>query len=160
MNHNLMAENDSFVLMVPPADLTAGIATTVGNAFSMKEHNHATIVLGTGAIAGGTGSLTIQQGTTVAMADSKALAFTRFWTNDAAPTSSVLVETAGAAVVLDTANSIYIIEVDAASLDTTNNFDCVEPILTAAGNTDFSSCLAILHQSRYTGYPVADVMDD
>jgi len=160
MNHNLMTENNAFVQMYPPADQTAGIATTVGNAFSMKEHNHATIVIMTGAIAGGTGSFTIQQGTTVAMADSKALAFTRYWTNDAAPTTSVLTETAGAAVVLDTANSIYIIEVDAATLDTANNFDCVEPILTAAGAADFSSCLAILSQSRYTGNPVADVMDD
>ena len=160
MDHNLMVHNDAIVLLYPPADQTAGIATTVGNSFSMKEQNHATIIIATGAIAGGTGSFTIQQGTTVAMADSKALAFTRFWTNDAATGSSVLVETAGAAVVLDTANAIYVVELDATSLDTTNNFDCVEPILTAAGASDFSSCIAILSQSRYTGYPVANVRDD
>jgi hypothetical protein len=122
---------------------------------SLKNAGHATIIIKTDAWAGGTAAITLQQATAVAGTSAKALSFAKMWTNSAAPTTDTYVETA---VVSDTftigvANSIYIIEVDAASLDITNSFDCINVHgATPGSNADFYGVLIILPTPlRYAG---------
>lgn len=129
---------------------TTGAAQTA-NHISLKNYDHCTIVINTGAWAGGTSAVTVQQSTVVAGTDDKSLAFTEYYTNDGAATTDTLTKTTCSSTFnLDTANSMYVIEIPAASLDTDNNFDCIELNTASPGsNNDYVSATYILWKGRY-----------
>ena len=117
---------------------------------SLKNYDKLSIVIQTGAWAAGTAAVTLKQATAVAGTGEKALAFTKQF-NDVT-TSGTLVETAVSSDTfnLDTANKIYVIEVDAASLDVGGGFDCVTVDVASPGaNADFYGVTYILSGSRY-----------
>ncbi len=119
---------------------------------SLKNYNHITFQIMTGAWAGGTAAVTINQATAIAGTSTKALGFTKMWTNIAAVTGDTYVETAVASNTfnLNTANCLYQIEIDAATLDVTNNFDCLTlTIATPGSNNDFYNVLYQLSGARY-----------
>ena len=134
----------------PPID-TTGAAQTA-NHVSLKGYDHCTIIINTGAWAGGNAAVTVQQSTVVAGTDDKALGFSYMYTNDGAATTDTLTKTAVTSNTfnVDTAASMYIIEIPASTLDTENNFDCIELNTASPGaNADLISCTYILWNGRY-----------
>ncbi len=146
----LKVQNEQKALSQAPANYTG--AGSTGDVYCLKGYDQIQFVIMTGAWAAGTAAVTLLQGTDIAFATNKALAFTRMWTNDAAVGSPILVETAVAANTfnLDTALATYIIEVDADSLDVDNVFDCIRlDVATPGANNDYYVVIADLYHARY-----------
>lgn len=136
-------------------------AAATAKYISLKDYRHLAIVIQTGAWAGGTAAVTLSQATAVAGTGAKALSFTKQW-NDVT-TSGTLVETAVSSdtFTLGTANKLYVIEVDAASLDINNGFDCVAVLIASPGaNADFYGVTYHLSQPRYAGATPPDALTD
>jgi hypothetical protein len=117
---------------------------------SLKDAAHIRIVIQSGAWAAGTAAVTLAQATAVAGTGTKALAFAKMWTDSAA--TGTLVETAVTSNTfnIDTADSLYIIEVDSASLDTSGGFDCLTLAVASPGaNADFYGVTYLLEGLRY-----------
>lgn len=154
-------QGHQIVLCSVPKDYTGAAATT--EWVSLKGYQHCTFVVITGAWAGGTAAVTLNEATVVAGTDTQQLAFNYMWTNDAAATSPLLVETAVASDTfnLDTANSTYVIEVDASELSA--GFDCLSVAIASPGaNNDLYALFAILSKPRYSpavGSQVSSVVD-
>lgn len=145
-------EDVMIVEAIAPIDATGSAHT--GNHISMKNASHVTIIIQTGAWAAGTSAVTLQQSTVVAGTDDKALGFSWMWTNDGATGAAALTKTAVTANTfnLDTALSMYVIEIDADMLDVDNGFDCIELNLATPGaNADLVSACYILSGTRYEG---------
>lgn len=106
-----------------------------------------------------TGStITLKQATAVAGTGEKALAFTRMLANVDYASSKTMVETAVTSNTFTTQttnslDSVYIIEVDAASLDVDNGFDCVRVDGTGHAATASRGVCVIynLYGARYAG---------
>jgi hypothetical protein len=117
---------------------------------SLKNYKRLTIIINTGAWAAGTAAVTLKQATTVAGANTKALSFLKQFNDKVA--DGALVETAvvGDTFNLDTANKLWVIEVDAESLDVANLFDCVSLAIASPGaNNDFYSVEYVLSGARF-----------
>jgi hypothetical protein len=145
----ILNQEAKIVEAIAPID-TTGAAQTA-NHVSLKGYDHCTVIINTGAWAGGTSAVTVQQSTVVAGTDDKALTFTTYYTNDGATATDTLTATACSSTFnLDTANAMYIIEIPAASLDTDNNFACIELNTASPGaNADLISATYILSKGRY-----------
>ncbi|KKL95627.1 hypothetical protein LCGC14_1852690 [marine sediment metagenome] len=145
----------------PPKDHTSAAAVT--EWVSLKGYGHCTFYILTGAWAAGTAAVTLNEAPLVSGVGTQALAFNNMFTNDAAPTSPLLVETAVASDTfnVDTALSTYVIEVDASEL--TEGFDCLNCAIASPGaNTDLYTLFAVLSEPRYSpavGSQVSSVMD-
>lgn len=133
----------------PPID-TTGAAQTA-NHVSLKGFDHCTIIINTGAWAGGTSAVTVEQSTVVAGTDDKALAFTEYYTNISAKTTDTLTETTCASTFnIASSATMYVIEIPATSLDADNGFDCIELNTASPGaNADLISATYILWKGRY-----------
>ena len=156
-----LATKAQIVQTVVPATYTGAASTDA--YLTLKNATHVTFIIQTGAWAGGTAAVTLLQATTVAGGSSKALAFTQMWTNKAAVTSSVLVNTAVVSNTfnLDTANAIYVVEVDASQLDLANNFDCIAlHVATPGANADYYAIVAVLGQPRFIAATVPNALVD
>lgn len=143
----LTVENEKLIWACEPKNYTGAAATA--KYVSLKGYHRITIIIQTGAWAGGTAAVTINQATDVSATGAKALAFTKYWTDDAL--AGTLVETACASTFnLDTANSLYVIEVDASTLDLANLFDCLTVAIASPGaNNDFYGVVYALTEPRY-----------
>lgn len=125
-------------------------ATFAGKYISLKNYNHVTVVIHTGAWAAGTAAVTLAQATDVAATGTKALAFSYQWTGTAA--SALLTKTAVTANTFDlaVANTMYVIEVDAETLDIGSGFDCFSVLVASPGaNADFYNIDYILSEPRF-----------
>jgi hypothetical protein len=148
LGSKLSVAEEKFISAADPKNYTG--AAMADKYVSLKNHSRLTILIQTGAWAGGTAAVTLLQATAVAGTGAKALGFAKQF-NDVA-TSGTLVETA---VVSDTfnigtASKLWVIEVDAASLDLAGGFDCVTlGIATPGANADLYSVSYILSGSRY-----------
>lgn len=106
-------------------------STSTPDYVSMKDASRLTIVIKVRNATTVTGSaITLKQATAVAGTSEKALGFTKMWANLDTAATDTLVETAVTSDTFTTLSTnsklaMYVIEVDAASLDTTNGFDCV-----------------------------------
>jgi len=134
---------------------TTGVGQT-GNMISMKTASHCTIVINTGAWAGGATGITIEQATDVtdSAASSKALAFSYMWTNSGAATAAALTKTAVTANTFDigVTASMYVIEISVDMLDVDNGYDCLQVLTDTPGaNADFISAFYILSGTRHSG---------
>lgn len=146
----LKVQSEKILWANEPKNYTGAAATK--KYISMKDYSHLTIVIQTGAWAAGTAAVTLKQATAVAGTSSKALGLPKVW-HDVA-TSGTLVETTVTSDTfdLDTANKVYVIEVDAASLDVANGFDCIALDVASPGaNADLYGAIYILSGSRYKG---------
>lgn len=133
----------------PPANYTG--AAIDANYVSLKGYGWCTIVIQTGAWAGGTAAVTLNKATDVAGAGEVPADIDYMYTNDGATATDTLTKTAVAndTFNLDTANAMYIIEVDPASL---GDYDCIQLAVASPGaNNDYHSSVYILSQSRYPG---------
>lgn len=128
---------------------------------SLKNYQWLTIYIITGAWAGGTAAVTLKQAQAIAGTGAKALNFDTQWNDVAA--SGTLVKTAVVSNTfnLGTALKLYVIEVDAASLDINNGFDCVTLAVASPGaNADFYGVLYQLSDARFEeGTPPSAIVD-
>lgn len=137
-----------FIAAASPKNYTG--AAMADAYVSLKNYQRLTIIIHTGAWAGGTAAVTLKQATAVAGTGAKALGFTKQYNDTAVP--GTLVETAVAANTfnLDTADSQYIIQVDTDSLDVAGGFDCVTAAIASPGaNADLYSVEYVLSGARY-----------
>lgn len=153
-------EDVRFMLGTPPVDINSTGA--VGDTVSMKNAAHCTIVIQCGVLGNATPAVTLKQSTVVAESDAKALAFSWMWTNAADVTSSDLVKTAVTSNTFDIAadadGGMYVIEVDADTMDIDNGFDCLECRIADPSASQLVAVLYILSGTRYQ--EASDVMID
>jgi len=151
-----LVEKQKVILGYAPAVYNGAACTA--KYVSMKNYNHLTIILMTGAFAGAR-AVTINKATNVAAADAEAHRFTKMWTDSAA--NGTFVETAVTGNTFNTgvANSFYIIEIDAADLlsdatspytGETTKFDCVSLEINNVAAADAWSVTYILSEPRYS----------
>lgn len=122
-------------------------AAGAGAYITTKNVGHVTIIIQTGAWAGGTAAVTINQATDIAGdGPAKALAFSTYYT-DVASVGNGLVPTAVVSNTfnLSVANETAVIEIDSASLDLLNGFDCISlQVATPGSNADYYAAVYVL----------------
>ena len=140
-------ERNKIIGAAPPKDYNAAAMTA--KYVSLKDYGHLTIVIHSGAWAGGTAAVSLLQATDVSAGSAKALGMTYQYTGTAA--SGLLTKTA---VLLNTfnisvANTMHIIEIENTDLDASNGFDCVTLVIATPGaNNDFYNVDYILSEPR------------
>jgi len=144
---NMVQDKIKFVEAIPPANYSGAAGT--GNYISLKNYRKCAIVINTGAWAGGTAAVTVNKATEVSGLGATAASFSYMYTNDGAATGSLLTKTAVTSNTfnLDTANSMYVIEIDAASL---GDCDCIQLAVASPGaNNDYYSATYVLSEPRF-----------
>jgi len=165
MENGFLVKQTKLVFVTGPANYSGTAATAT--YFSLKNYTKCRFLIQTGAWAGGTAAVTLAQATAVASTGTKALAIDnnmiQVWSNKAAPTTDtfVLQTVASNTFNLDTASSMWIIEVSAAQLDVANAFDCIAiAVASPSANADFYSIMAELYGARYEqGTPPTSLVD-
>jgi len=163
MSVNLAARLDEQVETIVAA---AGLllTSTLGDTTYVSLKNYAKIRILI-SIADGTtvtgSTITLKQATAVAGTGEKALAFTRMLANVDYAASKVMTETAVTANTFtsqttNSKDSLYIIDVDASSLDVAGGFDCIRVDGTGHAATASRGCAVIyeLYGARYSGATV------
>ena len=155
----------TIVEAIPPADyLTSAVD---GNYISMKGYDHCTIVITTGATVDDATEVTINRATAVAGTneDLGGVEFDYMYTNDGATSGSALTKTAVTSDTfdVDTALSMYVIEIPAASIkgSSTTEYDCIQLALDAPGATNnIYGAIYILWKGRYkSDVPIEPLTD-
>lgn len=137
------------------------LTSTLGDTtyVSLKNYRRCQIII---SIADGTtvtgSAITLKQATAVAGTSEKALAFTRMLANVDYGASKVMVETAVTSntfttQVVNSKDSLYIIDVDSSELDTAGGFDCLRVDGTAHAATASRGCVVLynLYGARFSG---------
>lgn len=127
-------------------------AASTGDYISLKMYDKLVFVIQTGAWAGGTSAITLEQATAVAGTASKALAFVDY--SDDVTVSGTQAKKAATSntFTIGAANSLYVIEINAGMLDIANGFDCVTIKGASPGaNADFYGVTCYASGSRYQG---------
>lgn len=144
-----LIEKMQIEVAVLPKDIT-GVAQ-VGQYISLKGFSHVTVLLIQGAWAGGTPAVTLNQATNVAAAGEKTLSIAKKWDK----ISDAAASFAESAVVADTFNlpaatkTVTVLEIDAADLDASNEFDCLTVKVASPGaNADLLTVVYILSGAR------------
>lgn len=125
-------------------------AASEGDYVSLKNYQRMVIMIFTGAWAGGTSAITLEQATAVAGTGTKELAFTDY-SDDVSATGTQVKKTATSnTFTIGTANKTYIIEIDANMLDIAGGFDCVTVKgATPGANADLYTVQYFLGGSRF-----------
>jgi len=155
-----LVENFGIVQAVTPVDFQT--AANNGDYVSLKNYAHVTVIVHTSiGTAGDDPVVTLDQAKTVAGGSTKSLLIDEIYHKTGATALSAVGTftrvTQTAADGYDTATidgaeneQILIIEVDAAELDTTNDFDCMRvSIADVGGNAQLGSALYILSDPRH-----------
>lgn len=142
---------------VAPANYT-GVPNTI-QYVSMKNFERMGVAIVTGAWAGGTAAVTVNQATNIAAGTNKALAFSFMWSS----TSTSATVTKNAVVSntfnLSAANTLYWIEFVQSDLDIDNAYTCIGVSIASPGsNADFYSVAYIGDCSKYPMPVQLDVM--
>lgn len=133
----------------PPVDITgAGLDSDI---LSMRDSPRALVLFSTGAWAGGTSAVTVEQSKDNTGTDAKALAIVKGWKK----TTAGWVEFAitGNTFDLDTANALYALEIDAAELDVSNAFDYIQAKAASPGANADLLAITIILAAHYAGEP-------
>jgi len=147
---------------ITPVDLQT--AANTGDYISFKNHDHCTIVIYTGIGTGGDDPvISLVQAQDVAATGAKVLNISEVF-HKVGSTALSAVETftrvtQTAAATYDTAaidgaenEAIFVLEIDAAQLDTDNNFDCLLAAVADVGsNAQLGCMLYIMSDSSYNG---------
>jgi hypothetical protein len=162
MSNHLFVENKFPVMAFPPAASPASTEDYV----SMKTAARAIVIIAIDNATSVTGTtVTLKQASAVAGTGEKALAFTTVYVNADTAASDTLVKTAVTSSTFDTAttdnkNLLYVIHVEASSLDQVNGFDCLRVDVTGNANSVVSG-LYIMEGLRYPGgLPSASFITD
>lgn len=147
--------------LVDSAKLVTGLDSIVPSSstpdyVSLKDYAHFTAVILVKNATTVTGSaITLKQASAVAGTGEKALAFSKVYANIDTGATDTLVETAvvSSTFTTDATNSkmqMFVVEVDAAELDTTNGFDCIR-VGTGNATAATVTVLYVLSSPRYAG---------
>lgn len=166
MSINLNGRLDEQVVMIQAASNDV-LTTTVGDCkyVSLKNHRKVQVVIDILNATTVTGTVvTLKQATTVAAGSEKALGFSRMLANTDVAASQTMVETTvnSDTFTTSTTNSKrlrYIIDIDSASLDVANGFDCFRVDCTAM-NAALGTVTYILYGARYSGVTAAIAIAD
>jgi hypothetical protein len=146
-----LVDNAKIIYVSAPADYNTSAATS--EFICMKNYQRVCFIIQTGAWAGGTAAVTLSQATSDG-GTTASLGFSYMWTNDGATTTDTLTKTAVTSNTfnLDTASSLYVIEVTSDMLDVDNGYDWVLLEIAAASddNTDLYSVVAIAYEGRHS----------
>ena len=146
----LLVEQTKIIGVNPGSTNMTGTAMTA-KYVSMKGYDHLTIIIHSGAWAGGTAAVSLLQATDVSASGAQALGFDYQWTGTVA--SGLLTRTAVASDTfnISVANTLHVIEIDADTLDRDDGFDCVTLVVASpGGNNDYYNVDYILSEPRYT----------
>lgn len=161
---NLLFENCKLVHGFAAAVATT--ATSTADIVSMKNHRKCVAII---QVLNGTtvtgSAITLLQSTAVAGTSAKALAFTKMWANLDCAATDTLVETAVTSntFTTDATNAKilqYVIDIDVASMDHANGFDCVQVKCATSVATLTFSVQYLLYGSRYISAPQASAIID
>lgn len=141
---DLFLREHQIVPVSTPKNYTGAAATT--EWVSLKDWQHVTFLIYSGAWAAGTAAVTLNQGTAVAGTGTTSLPFAYQYT----ATTPALVKTAVASDTFNVAaaSTLHVVEVDASEL--TEGYDCVNMAIASPGsNADFYAVIAIMSKPRY-----------
>lgn len=163
MSEHLFIEDNHVVVAFPPAASPASTEDYV----SLKGAKYVTVIISVDNGSTVTGAdVTLKQATVVAGTDEKALSFDTVYANTDVGASDTLVKTTVTSNTFttdttDNKNLLYVICVDASSLDVANNFDCFRVDVTGNANC-VASGVYILSNQRYSvgGTPVVSAITD
>lgn len=145
-----LVETAKIIGVSNPANMSSTAMTA--KRVSMKNYDHLTIIIHTGAWAAGTAAVTLMESTDVSnsLSDAQALGMDYVWTGTAASGALTKTDVTSDTFNLAAANSLYVIEVDADELDVDDGFDCVTVAIASPGaNNDYYSVAYILSEPRY-----------
>jgi hypothetical protein len=143
-----VAEKDKLIWAGEPKNYTGAAMTA--KYVSLKNFGHLAIYILTGAWAAGTAAVTLSQATTVAGAGAKALNFVDYYDDKTTSGTLVLKAAVSNTFNLDTANKLFVIEIEPTTLDVAGGFDCVTLAVASPGaNADFYGVMYHLAQARY-----------
>ena len=126
-------------------------APTTEDYVSMKNYGHCTVILTLG-VTGSACTITLKQASDVAATGEKALGFSWVWVNAAVGTDDILVKTAVTSNTFDTSTAdglMYVMEIDAETLDVSGGFDCMRIDVGASTGATIASCVYVLSEPRY-----------
>lgn len=151
-----LIEGAKFVQAFPPVDTTG--AGQDGVWVSMKNYSKLAVVLQTGAWAGGTSAVTLEQATDASGTGAKALAFTQYLkaydTDDTPDDAGAIVSVASNTYTIGDNANVQVIEVKAGDLDVNNDFAFVRVrTATPGANADLIAGLYILYDGNFSGKP-------
>lgn len=141
------------------AIVLANTGDNSGKPVSMKLYKHLTVIVAIQPASGtDTCAITLKQATAVGNfggASEKTLAFTDVWKNGDLTASDTLVRTAVVANSVTTsalaAKELYVFEIDAETLDISNDYDCVNVHVTDPGSVSTPMCITtILSEPKYS----------
>lgn len=166
MNQNARLEE-----VVTPVVAAVGLllTSTLGDTtyVSLKGYKRCQIIIVIGDGTTVTGStITLKQASAVAGTGEKALAFTRMLSNTDYAAAKVLAETTVTSNTFTTQttnskDSVYVIDVDADTLDAANDFDCIRVDGTGHAATASRGCVVLynLYGSRYSNNAITGLTD-
>ncbi len=139
---------------IAPKDITGAAQT--GDWFSLKGCQRVLVCIQSGAWAGGTSAITLEQATDNAAGGAKSLGFTTYWTKTTTTGASVFDEQTAASDTFNVsaANTLHVIEVDAADLDVDGGFCYIRAKAGSPGaNADLLAIWYIGGDVRYPADP-------
>lgn len=142
------AQNGHIVNILPPVDITGG---KTSQAFSLKNHTHATIIIQIGVSAAAFTKILIEECTDASGSGAAAIPFSIFVQETAGASHDVL----GAKTAVTSAgytpsandNIFYVIEIGAGALDA--GFSYLQVHLTNGANSVIASAVVVLSGARY-----------
>jgi len=154
----MLSQTTKLVIIAAPLDWTSAAVTT--EWISMKGYDRLRFIVVTGAFAGGTAAVTLNQAINVSGSSSTSLAMAEYWTG----TGDTLTRTTATSSTfnLAAANTKYVVEVHSSMLTSTFTYprDCVNIAIGSPGtNTDFYSVIAELYNARYEGNLPTSITD-
>lgn len=148
-----IAETCHVVNLIPPADNSAGVTSSV---VDMKNYAHATVIVQIGSANADMGDIILEQCDDLTPTTHPDFAFNYYAeldaTGDVLDTGPTLVTAAAgiAHTVFNANNTMAVIEIDASEL--TSGYRGFRVNITAAGGATFTSAVAILSGARYAKY--------
>jgi hypothetical protein len=152
MSRFIAAEMGHVVNILPPIDVdtAGGVAKT--QIFSMKNYQHATIIIQCGVTDADGGNITVEECDDFTPTNDTAIDFYYYAeTTDAGDTLGARTKAEAATGIDVSANNniMYVIEIDAAEL--TEGYPCIELKWSNPGGSTIASAVAILSGARYAG---------
>ena len=123
-------------------------AAVTGDAFSMENWSHASIIISFG-VCGGTVAVTLSESTTAAAGTDIAFRYAKEITTLGDTMGALTQATSSGITTTASANSFYVIEIDAADLSAGYNWVVLD-LAEATGST-MGSAIAVLSGARYAG---------
>ena len=128
-----------------------GSTYLLGDAWSMKNFGHATVIITAGTMTG-TPAVTLKESTSAALAGEQAFSFDTVYINSAYGSQNSYTKTAVTANTFDisaTNYSTYIIEIDASDMDAADAYDWLRVDVATDANSNFFGATVILSQPKY-----------